>query len=287
MTRAGLAGTERLMDRHSLTVFFKGLFHSCYNLDFYREVSRSTFQSAVRALVFLVLLLSFGLSAFTTYQIAGTIKRNLPTIKEQLPTITIEKGRVRVPVPQPYYLRLAPDVSQPSAAGPVTLLIIDTTGTITSLNKTDALMLLKASTLEVRTSEADTWTMDLSKIDKASLNAQGVEKVALFMEILCFPLCFLLLLVLYGVEKALQLIVLFFISRIVDLKNPTHLHSGGLLNICVYALFPATFLELALNLWKPDIHYLWVILAYSMIALFFTVQGTLYAGKASGPFPEP
>jgi hypothetical protein len=285
MKRAGSAGTERLMDRHSFAVFFRGLIHSCYDLDFYREVSRHPFQAAVKALVFLVLLLSFGLSALTTYEVAGTIKRDLPAIKEQLPTITIDKGKVSAPVPQPYYVRLAPEPGHPSAGGPVTLLIIDTTGTITSLKRTDALMLLKASALEVRTSEEDTWTVDLSEFDKASLDAQTVEKIAFTMEVLCFPLCFLLLLIMYGAEKALQVLVLFFIARIVNLRNPTRLAPGGLLNISVYALFPATLLELALNLWKPDIHHLWVILAYSMIALFFGIQGTLHAGKTADAPP--
>jgi hypothetical protein len=53
------------------------------------------------------------------------------------------------------------------------------------------------------------------------------------------------------------------------------------MNICVYSLYPAIVLDLFLNLWKTEINVAWALIAYIAISLFFTIQGTLYAGKKS------
>ena len=75
---------------------------------------------------------------------------------QQVPEITITNGEVSINEPQPYYIK-TPDSNS-------VLAIIDTTGTITSLENTGAYCLLTKNALIVRQSDVETRKYSLSQI---------------------------------------------------------------------------------------------------------------------------
>ena len=265
------------MRKKKLLELIKGVPYSCYNFDFYRDRSRRPFQNALIALVFLIIFLSLIFSTYTTVQTVRLIERVLPEIQETFPTVYFEDGKGSTHVSQPYFIRLEnPEISREEEFE--TFLIIDTKGEITSLKRTDARLLLTATTLEMRVSDLETVTLDLSKLKKFTLDAEWLGKMGFLIELFAFPFSFLVFFALYGVTISIQVAILYIISRIVNLRNPRKILPAGLLNISVYAVYPAAILDTLLNLWKPQRHILWMF-AYVIIVLFFTIQGTQYAGK--------
>jgi hypothetical protein len=84
-----------------------------------------------------------------------------PKIIRQFPTVTITGGEASIGKPQPYFIR------DEKAGKPV--MIIDTTGSITSLKGTTATVLLTKKALIVRNDDDRTKTFDLSNVGNLTL----------------------------------------------------------------------------------------------------------------------
>jgi hypothetical protein len=94
------------------------------------------------------------------------VNNEAPTFIEQLPEITITNGEVSISEPQPYYIKNPEN-------GDV-LAIIDTTGTIESLEDSNAICLLTKTKIMWQKSEAETQIVDLSKVEHFVLNSERV-----------------------------------------------------------------------------------------------------------------
>jgi hypothetical protein len=88
--------------------------------------------------------------------IAHFVDNEAPRIVEQVPKITITNGEASIDEPQPYYIK-TPDSNS-------VLAIIDTTGTVKSLDKTGAYLLLTKNTLIARQSDVETRAYTLSQV---------------------------------------------------------------------------------------------------------------------------
>ena len=149
-----------------------GLYHP-YVMAFFSRAFYADVAAYWRGLSFVHLLLVLLLSA-TAYTvhfqrlIALFVTEEAPAIIEQIPEITIKSGTVRVEVEEPYIIR-QPDSGQVFA-------VIDTTGEVTSLAQTEAVMLLTASRLAVRLSAEDTRIIDLGPIASLEVNRATVSQ---------------------------------------------------------------------------------------------------------------
>ncbi|HTR45273.1 MAG TPA: DUF1189 family protein, partial [Thermodesulfovibrionales bacterium] len=92
----------------------------------------------------------------TWREVSAYLDQEAPKVITQVPLITVAKGKVVVDAAMPYVIK------DPRTSAP--LVIIDTTGKITSLTGSEAAALLTGSTLLVRKSPSETRTFELSEI---------------------------------------------------------------------------------------------------------------------------
>ncbi len=139
------------------------LYMSFYSKTLYREVAREWSTG----LCFLYLLSLAALSWIPGMirldsDIAEYIDNDAPQYVGQLPDITIAKGQASINAPQPYIIK-DPDNGDP-------VMIIDTTGQVTSLDNSKAFILLTKNRLITHDGGKETRSLDLSEVGDATLN---------------------------------------------------------------------------------------------------------------------
>lgn len=97
---------------------------------------------------------------------SGFVREKAPSIVLQVPEITITDGQVSITESQPYY------ISDPENDD--VLAIIDTTGTIISLEDSDAFCLLTKNSLITRENKFETQTYDLSQVEHFVLDGDRI-----------------------------------------------------------------------------------------------------------------
>jgi hypothetical protein len=96
------------------------------------------------------------------------VNEEAPKILKEVPDITITNGEVSIKEPQPYYIK-GPDSNNVVA-------IIDTTGTINSLEKTGAYCLLTKNKLIIKQSKVETREYSLSQVKNFVLTGDHAMK---------------------------------------------------------------------------------------------------------------
>jgi hypothetical protein len=165
-----------------------GLWHP-YGLAFFSRAFYADVAAHWRGLAFvhLLLILLLVASVYTFHfksLIDAFIAAKAPAIIAQIPHIMITDGTVNVEVMQPYTIH-EPDSDRVFA-------VIDTTGKLTSLKQTDALLLLTASRLAVRLGPDDIRIIDLSPIDVLQIDqaavSQWLQDIQRWAPFILFPL---------------------------------------------------------------------------------------------------
>ena len=169
---------ERQFDlRHPYTLAF-------FSPAFYADVA-AHWRGLAFAHLLLILLLSTAvyMMHFQTL-VTFFMAEKAPPIIAQIPEIRIQNGNVRVDVVEPYTI-YQPDSEKIFA-------VIDTTGKISSLKQTDAVLLLTGSRLAARLSASDIRVLDLSPIESLRINqavvSQWVQDAQKWFPFILFPL---------------------------------------------------------------------------------------------------
>ena len=206
-----------------------------------------------------VIKIHFGVTDF--------VNNEAPTFVEQLPEITITNGEVSISEPQPYYIK-------DPESGDV-LAIIDTTGTVESLEDSDALCLLTKTKIMWRKSEAETQIYDLSKVKHFVLNSERVmgwlHIVSKFFVIIISPFA---LLGSYLI-RIVQALIYAAVGLLFALWCKVALSYATLLRLAVVAMTPCLLARTILDI--ADIH-----LPYAtLISLVVTLAYLFFAVKAN------
>jgi len=116
---------------------------------------------------------------------AAFVDEEAPLIIEQVPEITIIDGQAFVDHPQPYTIR-DPETDE-------ALLVIDTTGTITSLEQTDARGLVTARQAIFQKSAIETRSFSFESVDRYILDQQKIygwlDTAKAWAAPVLYPLC--------------------------------------------------------------------------------------------------
>jgi len=144
------------------------LYLSFFSGDLYRNV-RTNWKGT--GFLYLLLLLSITwvpVMAKVHWVVSEVITQEAPKYIDQVPKITIQRGEVSIDRPVPY------SISIPEGGMP--LLVIDTSGSITSVEQTKALALLtKNKFMYSKQTGSETRIYDLSKIDNFTLDRDLVN----------------------------------------------------------------------------------------------------------------
>ena len=164
------------------------LWHPCYlafsSRAFYADVA-AHWRGLAFVHLLLVLLLSTGVYMMHFHALVTVLMaEEAPPIIAQIPEIRIHNGTVQVDVEEPYYIR------RPGSGN--LFAVIDTTGEITSLKQTDAVLLLTGSRLAARLSANDHRVLDLSSIESLQINqaivSQWLQDAQKWSPFILFPL---------------------------------------------------------------------------------------------------
>jgi len=200
------------------------------------------------------------------------VNNDAPAVVEQVPEVTITNGEVSISEPQPYYIKDPEN-------GDV-LAIIDTTGTVKSLEDPNAMCLVTKNKVMWRQSEFETRTIDLAKVENFVLDSERImgwlHTASKLIVIAIYPFA-LLGSYLYRIVQALiyAAVGLLFASWC-----KVTLSYSALLRLAVVAVTPCVLVKTILGLSGVHLPYAWLI--YLLIALWYLFFGV----KACSETPQ-
>jgi hypothetical protein len=204
------------------------------------------------------------------------INNEVPAVVEQVPEITITNGEVSISEPQPYYIKDPQN-------GDV-LAIIDTTGTIKSLEDPNAICLLTKTNIMWRQVEFETRTIDLSEVKNFVLDSERImgwlHTARKFLIIIIYPFA-LLGSYLYRIVQAL---IYAAVGLLFALWCKVTLSYATLLRLAVVAVTPCVLVKTILGI--AGVHLPYAGLIYLVAALAYLFFGVHATAQTTGPQQE-
>ncbi len=218
---------------------------SFFHKPFYRDVA-----SHWRGLAFVHLLILLALTGtvfMLHFKTLATVfvDEQAPAILAQIPPITIERGTVRTRVDQPYRIY--------RADGTRLFAVIDTTGEITSLGQTEAMLLLTRSQLMARIGSGGSRIIDLRPIEKLELTRNDVAQwlqtslrwapVVLFPLMLFFSFCL----------RTVQVVIYGGIGMVAAMLWKRPLPFGATVAVGIMAMTPVILIDTLIMVFALDV----------------------------------
>lgn len=242
--------------------YFHALFASFHSRVFYEEVTLTWKGTGIAYMFFLSCLCSI----FYTFQIShfyeNFVETKLPAYIQDLPEIDIKDGQVHVSVEQPYFLKHDDN----------TYAIIDTTGQITSLENSKAIILITKNHLLIKRPQAPTHSLNLKDFGDVKLTKHSVLKSAnilkTIMPLIIYPF-FLLSFFLF------HLFQLFFFSAmaivLASIKRASNIAYQDILRLSAVAMTPSILIKTFFDYTDIELSLLW---------LFYFIVAIAYIGLA-------
>jgi hypothetical protein len=197
------------------------------------------------------------------HSIAQFVDNQAPRIVEQVPKITITNGEVSIDQPQPYYIK-TPDSNS-------NLAIIDTTGTIKSLDNTGAYLLITKNTLIARQSDLETRAYSLSQVKNFVLTSDRLMTwLQIFKKIFVIILYPLVLLSSF-IFRIIQALIYGAIGLLFASWCQIKLSYDALIRLSVIAVTPCIIISTVLLLAHARLPY--DILIYFLLAMAYLLFG--------------
>jgi hypothetical protein len=216
---------------------FHPLFLSFYSKPLYQDVAKNWKGGGFLSLLIVLVLTWIPVMITVNAEVGAFLDREAPKYINQVPKISVEKGEARVDVPTMPY-----SIIDPSSG--MELMVIDTTGRITSLEQTPALSLLTKTKFMMRQEQRnEIRVFDLAAFEGLTLDSGRVNGwVQAFKSgfaIIAYPFA-VAGSYLYRIVQALiyALIALIF-ARVLKVS----LEYGALLQLALVAITPVLLLN--------------------------------------------
>jgi len=266
--------------------YFQAFYLSFFSAPLYCDVARRW-----RGTGFLYLLLLLALAWIPTMAgVQATIARGIDSeahaFVSQIPAITITNGEVSTDVETPHFIR-DPDTDKAWA-------IIDLTGEYTSLEDTEAAVLLTRRQVlmkRMRGTIEETRGFDLSTIESFSVtraDIQGwLEAAKVWLAIVFYPFA----VVFSFIYRIVQALIYALIGLLIARSLEVTLDYGTLLRLAVVAVTPVIILGTVLSVGSVRVPALWLIsFAVAMGYLTFAIKANaapIGPDQPTQPTPEP
>lgn len=230
----------------------------------YRDVARN--WRGIGALYLLLLIAITG--AITASSVHRAVKKfareEFPKVVQDVPPISIRDGVVSSPVKQPYQM-----IDHESGK---VMAIIDTTGTVTSLDNTPAIMLLTKSQFHHRQNNKIE-IQDLSQFKSADFDRAKLQH---WMDVAAGwsgPVTFLAILIFVFIYRLIQALIYALIGMAFAAMFGARLSYQQLIRLAIIAVTPAMLLSTALGVAGIDIPFFWPIcFVIAMVYLAIAVR---------------
>ena len=211
------------------------LFMSFYSKSFYRDVAFNWKNYAFLYLLFLLALCSVVNSVKIHYTISDFLTNHAPGFINQFPVVTFSNGKASTDQDKSYF------VKDPISGEDI--IIIDTTGQISSLDSTTAVMLLTETNLIVKKSDRETQVFSLSEIEDFRFDQEVVYSwlriVQKWLAVVFFPF---LVLGSY-VYRLIQVLIYAIIGILFANILKVDIEFQSIINITIMAITPVVILD--------------------------------------------
>lgn len=244
---------------------------SFFSKNMYRYVA-SGWKGTGFAYLLLLLVICWIITLIKVHvQVGNFIDNEAYQIISQVPVISLSGGNASIEESQPYYIKNPENGKD--------LIIIDTTGKITSLDNTEAIALIKKTEGIFKKSEIETRTISFQKFGNFTLDQDLLNKltniVKKLMAIVFFPFAVL------GsfVFRIVQALVYGAIGMLFALMHKSKMPYVATLRLAVVAVTPSLILKTLLDVFGVTVPYagLW----YFLIAMAYLFFGVRAASKGN------
>ncbi len=241
------------------------LYMSFFSKSLYRDVARNWRGLGLGYLVSLLALCLIPQVMTVQSDLTAYLDTEAPKIVRQFPTVTIKNGTASIKEQQPYFIRDG-KTGKP-------LMIIDTTGGISTLTGTTADILLTRKSIIVRKDANETRTFDLSTVDNFTVGRTDLYELMDTLEewfgVMIFPLALLISFVFHSIEVLLYAVTAAFFLRRTTMSLPFR----SLFRLAVISITPSMAAGAVLFIAGAQIPYWWMFsLFLSMTYLFYAVR---------------
>lgn len=184
-------------------------------------------------------------------------------IIQQIPAITIKNGRVSTDVDQPYFIHM----EQPEQV----IAIIDTTGQITSLEGSSAVLLITESQVIERKSDWETRVHNLHEVPQFYLDGPMVQRWLRLFGTWGIPLLYPVGLAGSYIARLVQVLFYSVIGMIIAKGVRCELDYGGILSVAMVAITPAIILKTVF--WSTETQLPFAPLVYLAITIGYLAFG--------------
>ena len=211
------------------------LFMSFYSKDFYRDVAINWKNYAFFYLLVLLALCSVVKTVKIHYALSDFLTNHAPAFISQFPVVTFSNGKASTDQDEPYFIK------DPISGEDI--IIIDTTGQISSLNDTRAVMLLTETNLIIKKNDRETQVFALSEIEDFRFDQEAVygwvRIVQKWLAVVFFPFLVLGSFVYRLVQVLIYGVVGILFANILK----TDVDFQSLLGITIMAITPVVILD--------------------------------------------
>ena len=247
---------------------------SFFSKSLYRDVC---FEWKGTGFAYLLLLLALcWIPAMVLMQdgLARFVDEEAPKVVSQIPVITITGGKASIEEPQPYIIR-DPDTGNP-------LVVIDTTGIVTTLEETGGAALITETQAVFRNSDVETRTFSFQDIENFTLDQDRVTGWLGMLKRYTIPVMYPLVLGFSFIARIIQLLLYAAIGLLFASVCRCRRGYAELLRLSVVAVTPCIIIKTFLSTAQVSIPLagLWYFLA-AMGFLFFGVKATCEENEAT------
>jgi hypothetical protein len=205
--------------------------------------------------------------------ICDFVDNEAPTVISQIPKITIVNGKASIEEPQPYHI-IDPETDE-------VFFIIDTTGTTTSLEETDALVLMTETQATIKKSEFETRTFSFSEFGDFTLDQEMITGWLTIMKKLAAPVLYPLAVLGSYAFRIIQVLIYAAIGFLFAYWCKSERSYASLIRLAVVAVTPCIIVRTVLDAGEVDIPVagLW----FFLLAMGYLFYGVRSASQDEGP----
>jgi hypothetical protein len=243
------------------------LYMSFFSKSLYRDVAKNWRGLCLLYLLSLLALCLIPQVMTLQTDLTDYLNSTAPKIIRQFPTITVKKGEASINEPQPYFIR------DDKTGKP--LMIIDTTGGVSTLKGTTASILLTKKSLVVRKDADETRSFDLSDVGDFTVGKTDIydliDTLQNWFAVMIFPFALLISFIFHSAEVLLYAAVGTLFLRVSHFSLPFR----ALYRLAVISITPVMITGTVLFIVGLEIPYWW------LFSLMISLSYLNYAAKAS------
>jgi len=256
----------------------RALVLSLFSPDLYRDVAAN--WRGVGFLYLLLILTLTWISVLYKWQVGFReyVQTEFPSTIQDFPAITITKGVVSSPAPQPYYLR-EPDSGK-------TFFILDTTGQVTQLPPGNEPMILLTKTELIYRNQRETEIVELPKdfdfyIDRAKLQ-RGADWIAGKFAFLLFLPC----LIFSFIGRIFTTLIYAIVGLIFNAIYQKNLTFGTLMRLAAVSTSAVIYIDTVFDLTGRHPPY-WSLLGFALTCVYVSMAVRWAEPRVLPPSPYP